>query len=106
MSDISPKIKFYIFLSLIKLIINLGGILYNFISNNSIDVGQIIIGSVGLGTSFIPFVDLISFALMGLPVEILALIGLFTGILSAVQTIFLAMMILQIIHNIIWNPDV
>lgn len=106
MSDITPKLKLYIFLSLIKLIINLGGIFYTVISTNVLNVGQVVIGVVGLGTSFIPFVDLISFALMGLPTEILALIGIFTGLLSAIQTVILAMMILQVIHNVIWNPDV
>jgi len=106
MSDITPKIKLYIFISIIHLIINIGVILYKMIISNGFSLSDIVFSASALGTSFIPFVDIISFLFLGLPGEVLGLIVLFTGLLSAVQSVLIAMMILQVIHNIIWNPDV
>jgi hypothetical protein len=106
MSDILPKIKLYILLSIINLIINLGTICFKLITTSTLEFSSIALIIADIGGSFVPFVSLVSIALMGLPTEVFALIGIFTGIISAVQTFIIAMMILSLVHNIIWNPDV
>lgn len=106
MSDILPKVKGYIFVSIISLIINIGIILVHIIQVNSIDLSTIGFTLAGMGSSFIPFVSMLPLTTLDIPTEILLLLGLFTGIISAYQLILMAMMLLQIIANVIWNPDV
>lgn len=106
MSDILPKIKAYVFIGLIHLVINIGVVLYDIINTNAIDFSQILISSTTLGGAFIPFIDLISLSFINMPSVISFMVGIFTGILSGLQAILIAMMILQVIHNIVWNPDV
>jgi len=103
MSDVTPKMKLYVLLSLISLGINVGVFLTACIINTTFDLGTLVLSS---GGSFIPFVSLFGLASLGLPVEIAGLIGLFTGIISGIQTFILAMIILQTVSNLIWSPDV
>jgi hypothetical protein len=106
MSDVMPKVKLYIFISIISLIVNIGVILFTMINSNSNDISSIVISGTGIITAFIPFVSIISFALIGLPLPIFTLITLFTTILSTVQTLIIAFIILQTVKNLIWQPDV
>jgi len=103
MSDVLPKMKLYFLISLVMLCINLGVFLCGSIINNSFDFSSFALSS---GGSFVPFISLVSLALLNIPVEISIIIALFTSILSGIQTFILAMFILQTVHNIIWNPDV
>lgn len=103
MSDVTPKMKLYVLLSLVALALNVGIFLTDCITNTTFNLGVLVLSS---GGSFIPFVSLFGLANLGLPFEILALIGLFTGIISGIQTFILAMFILQTVANIIWHPDV
>lgn len=101
-----PKLKTYFFISIISLIINLGAILFGLIINDSTDLSLLVFAGTGVLTAFIPFVSLIPIALLGLPIEVVAIIGVFTGVLSVWQTLIIAFIILQIAKNILWQPDV
>jgi hypothetical protein len=105
MSDITPKFKLYLFISIIAMIISIGCSLTTMIYNNSFDIGLLL---VGLGASFIPFVSTISIILSSndIPTEVIAFLGIITTIISIIQTFLIAMFILQSVHNLIWNPDV
>lgn len=92
MADILPKIKLYIFISIINALIMLG---YN-ISRMAYQGNLDLIGLLGgFGTSFIPFTSTIQVVLTGytLPVEIIALSGIATAILSGIQTFVLTSVI-------------
>jgi hypothetical protein len=102
MSDVMPKMKIYILCSAIILIYNMGIWLMSCIANNTINLGYLALSS---GGSFVPFVSLISTAISGIG-EITPLLLIFTGILTGVQVFIVAMILLQIVHNLFWSPDV
>lgn len=105
MSDILPKFKLYLFVSIFSILINLGYNLMVSVYNNSLNVISLL---SGFGTSFIPFVNTISmvFTSGNTPIEVLTFISIITITISIIQTFLIAMFILQTVHNIIWNPDV
>ena len=85
MADILPKIKLYLFLTAMLVLINLG----IFASKQSMDfVGAL----TSIGTSFIPFASLVPlWAFPGnLPVEVLAFATVVIGIFSGILTTMLA----------------
>ena len=83
-SDIMPKVKYYLFLSVFTIVISIGFTLTKFVYSNYGDVGSILLG---IGTSFIPFISTVTlvFTSLSLPVEVLAFIGILTGIISSIQ---------------------
>lgn len=79
MADILPKMKIFMFLSVIQLVINLGISL----SSASYDV----IGWIAmLGSAFVPFISMVGLAFSGFPVEVNALLLAVIGIISGIQT--------------------
>lgn len=84
MADVLPKMKMYIFLTLILVLINISV----FISKQSINIGDLIIS---IGTSFIPFAGIVTLLVFpsGLPVEFLALASVIIGIFSGIVTYLL-----------------
>lgn len=84
MADVLPKMKMYIFLTLILVLINVAV----FISKQSINIGDLI---VSIGTSFIPFAGIIALLVFpsGLPVEFIALASVIIGIFSGIVTYLL-----------------
>ena len=107
MSDIMPKVKLYIFISIMCLIVNIG-IILSFIAGNvsGYSIMDIAMSGSAIITAFIPFVSIISFALLGIPLEIFLFATIMIGIFSTVQTLLIAFMILQTVKNLIWQPDV
>jgi hypothetical protein len=89
-----PKLKLYVFLSIFQILLNLGVFLMNCINNNSLDL-LTFFGTVG--TSFIPFSSLFPLLFTGLDIDVtaLAFIGIFTGIISGLQTYLIAEIILS-----------
>lgn len=110
MSDVLPKIKLYLFISLIQLVINIGIIICNLATTNTYSsdftATALISGAVGVSGAFVPFISLISLALVGFPAELNFLFGIATGIFSALQTLIIFLLILQMVSNILWSPDV
>lgn len=101
MSDILPKLKTFIFITIIMVLINMS----IWICKQSTDIGLFI---ASIGTSFIPFVSLITLFLypVGLPIEFIAFATVIVVIFSSVQTVLIAMFILQTVSNVLWHPDV
>lgn len=85
MADILPKIKLYLFLTIILVVINMG----IFACKQTTDFISLI---ASIGTSFIPFAGLITlFAFpSGLPLEFIAFATLVIGIFSGILTVILA----------------
>ena len=83
MADILPKLKFFIFLSVMTLFINLAIFITKMVSTpNSIDV----LGLIGcIGGAFIPFTSLIGLISTGFPPEAIAFFALIIGIASGLQ---------------------
>lgn len=106
MADVIPKLKLYILVSVISFIINLGAFSYKLMISNTLSVADLIIGVIDVGGSFVPFVSFVSFALMGLPIEVFLLLTTITTILSIIQSFIIAMIIISLAKNIIWQPDV
>lgn len=69
-------------------------------SNTVIDTG------LSVGGAFIPFIALIPLATSGLPLTIITIIGIFTGIISAVQVVIIVLLSLSLISNLFYHPDV
>jgi hypothetical protein len=90
MSDILPKVKMYLFLTLILVLINIAV----FIAKQSTSIFDMI---ATIGTSFIPFAGLISLLVFpsGLPVEFIAFAGTIIGIFSGIVTYLLVEIILN-----------
>lgn len=90
MSDILPKVKMYLFLTLILVLINIAV----FIAKQSSNIGEI---AISIGTSFIPFAGLISLLVFpsGLPVEFIAIAGTIISIFSGVVTYLLIEIIIN-----------
>lgn len=90
MSDILPKVKMYLFLTFILVLINIS----LFIAKQSTNISDMIIT---IGTSFIPFAGLLILLIFpsGLPVEFIAFAGVVIGIFSGIITYLLAEIILN-----------
>jgi len=96
MSDVLPKFKQYIFLCFLNVLIVLGFNMMQWGYNKSFDI----IGLLGgFATAFIPFASMIAMVFTGnnIPVEVLSLVGIFTGVISAFQIWLIVMMILNIL---------
>lgn len=79
MSDLLPKMKLFMFLSVIQLIINFGIA----ISSGKFDI----VGWAGMiGAAFIPFVSMVSLIYSGFPIEINAIFLAIVGIIAGLQT--------------------
>jgi hypothetical protein len=79
MADILPKLKLFLYLSILQLIINLGISM----ASGSFDI----VGWAGMiGGAFIPFVSMISLVFSGFPVEVNAIFLAIIGIISGLQT--------------------
>lgn len=87
-----PKLKLFLFLAVFQIFINIACFLNNSINTNTLNVLSLI---GGVGISFIPFVSLLQLVFTNLTPEGLAFIGIFTGIISALQTYLLAEIILS-----------
>ena len=119
MAGVMPKIGLYLFLSIICLMINLsvfftvviagenqaiegfmGETTYTdedlLTDNEDADLGTF---AFATGGSFVPFVSLISIALLGesLPVEMTVITGLVIGIIGAVQIFLLLVIVLNMV---------
>lgn len=101
MSDILPKLKMFIFITIIQVLINMS----IWVCKQSTDIGLFI---ASIGTSFIPFVSLITFFLfpVDLPIEFIAFSSIVVIIFSSVQIVLMAMFVLQTVSNLLWHPDV
>jgi len=101
MSDILPKVKLFIFITIIQVLINMS----IWVCKQTTDI-NIFIASIG--TSFIPFVSLITLFVfpVGLPIEFIAFAGVVIIIFSSIQTLVIAMFFLQTVSNLLWHPDV
>ena len=123
MAGVMPKIGLYLFLSMICLMINLsifftamiidenqnidsfmGESTYKeddlLIEDDSADIGNF---AFATGGSFVPFVSLISIALLGdsLPIEMTVITGLVIGIIGAVQIFLLLVIVLNLAPKIL-----
>lgn len=87
-----PKLKLFLFLAVFQIFINIACFLNNSINNNSFDLLSML---GGVGISFIPFVSLLQLIFTNLTPEALAFIGIFTGIISAIQTYLLVEIVLS-----------
>ncbi len=89
MADILPKLKYYLFLTGILVIINMG----IFACKQTIDIMSLL---ASVGTSFIPFAGLITLFVFpgGLPVEFLAFAGVVIGVVSGILTYMLSQLII------------
>jgi hypothetical protein len=90
MSDILPKVKMYLFFTLVLVLINIA----LFISKQSTNIIDLV---ATIGTSFIPFAGLVTLLVFpsGLPVEFIALAGCLIAIFSGI----VAYLLLEIIIN-------
>lgn len=90
MSDILPKVKMYLFLTLILVLINIS----LFIAKQSTSITDLV---ATIGTSFIPFAGLIILLIFpsGLPVEFIAFAGVIISIFSGIITYLLIEIILN-----------
>lgn len=90
MSDILPKVKMYLFLTVILVLINVAV----FISKQSINTIDLL---ATIGTSFIPFAGLVTLLIFpsGLPVEFIA----FAGVIIAIFSGIVSYLLLEIIIN-------
>ena len=92
MADVLPKVKMFIFTSLMVFFVNLGIFITKLIGNNSIDV----IGIFALvGGAFIPFTSLLGLISTGFPPEVTALFAILLGAVASIQT--------YLLFSIVWN---
>lgn len=103
MSDILPKAKLYILISLFQLLINACAYVSGLMNELTFDFTHVI-GDVL--SSFLPFVSLVSLVILDLPQPLFLVLSLVTGIFSGVQAFILVMMGLQLISNLFYHPDV
>jgi len=87
MAQIMPKMKTYLFICFISIMINMIAFVMSFAINGNASLASFIGSGVG---AFFPIVDIVSVAFMGFPVELLAMFVLFTGVMSAIKIWILA----------------
>lgn len=106
MSDILPKFKLYLFICFISFLINLSVLaLKGLTSTNVAGLGLIDFAGMGIG-SFVPFVSLTMLIGLNVPLIVSTFLGSIMAVMSGIQVFIIAMFVLQIVHNLIWNPDV
>jgi hypothetical protein len=106
MSDVLPKARLFIFISMISLLINLSIVGVSALSGSAdVNVGTVVFAG---GSAFLPFVDLINIATLNLTAIpfVLAFYTIIAIILGALKLFIIAMIILQTVSNIFWSPDV
>lgn len=89
-----PKLRLYLFTSIIAIFLNIFFSIYLMILNNTFGLLSLL---TGFGTSFIPFFSTISlvFTFGSIPVEVIALWGIITTIISIIQAYLIATIILN-----------
>lgn len=87
-----PKLKLFLFLAVFQIFINIACFLNNSINNSNFDLLAML---GGVGISFVPFVSLLQLIFTNLTPEALAFIGIFTGIISAIQTYLIVEIVLS-----------
>jgi len=92
MASVLPKVYLYMFISIIAVVIATGYNLMSMIANETFDV-LLLISS--FATGFIPFATTISlvFNNTGVPIEIVAIVGAITGLISALQIYVLSIIV-------------
>jgi len=98
MADVIPKLKMYVFISIIQLLINLVALIFS----SGISAISSITTTI---TAFIPFIGLLNLAFLGIPTEAFVIIGLITGLFSVIQTFIILVVIGGFMSNILWHPD-
>jgi hypothetical protein len=99
-ADVVSKFKWYITISIINLFIMLSYNITRSIYNNSLDILSLL---GGFGTSFIPGVSSVQVVLTGInsvPTEVIALITLFTSILSGFQIVLISAIIANYVPTV------
>lgn len=91
-AEVLNKVKPFIFLSFFQLFINIAIFLSAAITNNDFNI----LALIGLtGGAFVPFISLAGVVMSGFPVEVSAFVGIFTGIISAIQTYLIVEVVLS-----------
>ncbi len=93
MTDSLPKIKAYITISIFQLMMNITALIFQ---ENLTSIDGLLIGGTAISTSFIPFVSLVNLAFVDFPLIVLGIFAIFTVIFSAVQTLLIVMLALNI----------
>lgn len=99
MADVLPKFKMYLFISIITMIFN---IIISFFRPN-FSFGYL---AVGAGTAFLPFASLLNLIDFNIDGTVLLFIAIITTLMSTIQAFILAMIILSVVSNLIWSPNV
>lgn len=94
MADVTPKIKTYLFISLICLLINLGVYITSLVSSPNNALNGFILSTM---TSFLPFFDIVSMAFLNLPSDIFIMMGIILGIFGFLKAYFLVVIIANFI---------
>ena len=94
MASVLPKFYLYMFFSIISIIVNIGYTLTNMVTTNTFNLLALL---SGFGTGFAPFSSLLllAFTFEGMPIEVIAGVGVLTTVISVVQ----AYLIIEIIAN-------
>lgn len=90
MADVTSKVKMFLFLAFISLLINVSIAIFK----EPFDLSSVLVMGV---TAFIPFADVIGVAFLNLPVEMMAIMLIITGIMSALKIFYLAIMVINIL---------
>jgi len=104
MSDTLPKVKAYIFVSIVQLVMNLVCVIFSLTTLASASN----LATTGFGSSFasfVPFISLADIVVLHLDVNFAILFGVATGIFSAIQTYVIAVVIAGWVSNLVWHPD-
>lgn len=86
MASIIPKLKLFLFVSFIGMLINIMAFVMSFAMNGSANIDNFI---AQVGTSFLPFVDIVSLVFLGFPVEVFAIFTVISIITGAIKVVML-----------------
>ena len=104
MSDSLPKMKLYIFISIIQLLMNMVVVIFTLTSLSG--AFNLIRNSAMEGfSSFVPFVSFIGLASLDLDPSFALLMGVFVTLFSAIQTYIIVVIVGGFVSNVIWHPD-
>jgi hypothetical protein len=94
MSDVLPKFKLYLFMSVASIIISIGYSLMLMVYANEFNILVLL---SGFGTGFVPFTTLITVAITVtyLPIEAIAFITILTSVISIIQTYLIVTILLN-----------
>lgn len=87
MASIIPKMKNFLFISFISMLINIVAFVMSFAINGNANIENFIAQA---GTSFLPFADIVSLVFLGFPAEVLALFGILAVVFGALKIWLLA----------------